>query len=283
MSETALSERVEALLHSRYGVTLRDRQRRAVARAIARRGAATCAKDAEAYVQLLSDVPGEGEQLLRECLVGVTSLFRDRDVWTGLGDAVVPALLRRFPGTLRALCVGVATGEEAWTLALVLQRLVVDGAQRDYAITATDVDPHRLRVARRGVYRIGAEDTVADPLRPTVSDSGVRTRGDRLEFGPPLSEHVTFEQHDLLGPTLVPASAVLASFPLVLLRNVLIYLDPPGRDHALARLARVLPEGGALVLGEAEHVPAALQSQLIPWRGLPPRSAIFMRVPASHR
>ena len=92
-----------------------------------------------------------------------------------------------------------------------------------------------------------------------------------------LRDRVRFVEHDFLGPQLAPRESVLPSFDLVLMRNVLLYFDDRSRALAGARLAAVVREGGALVLGHVESLPPGVAEAFEPFPGVDPASNIFRR------
>ncbi len=235
------------------GLDLADYRPAALAPRLEARAAALGLPDAAAYVERLREDPAELARLADALLVQVTSFFRDPDVFAALDAHVLPRLLRRAAREnrpLRAWSVGTSTGQEACSLALLLADLA-PAAGVPFEVLATDRSEAALAYARRGDYT-AAEVASLPPARAARLVRDARGGG-RLPDD--LRARIRFVRHDLLGPRLAPREAVLASFDLVLCRNVLIYLAPRAQALALARLAEVLPAGGALGLGLAEGVP----------------------------
>lgn len=226
-----------ALVSSRRGLDFRDYRRAAIERGIARRMRARAIPTLDAYGAALLDDDVELDALVGTLVVPLTAFFRDAPVFDALRMRVVPALARRF-GRVRAWSVGTATGEEAWSVAALLEERRHAGEMADWDVLGTDIDEASLATARAGRYA-----ALPEVFGPEGPDEGLRRR-------------VRFARHDLLGPTAAPAEALVASFPLVLCRNVLIYFDARLQEKALARLVAAVPEGGALVLGPAESAPA---------------------------
>lgn len=215
-----LLREVLALLVAMDGVELVRHRREALEALVhARRRARGLSE--EAYLEQLRDDPAERRELVAGARVAVTAAFRDPEVF----DALAALLRAHAPSApLRAWSIGTATGEEAWSLASILQQV---GA--DYTVLGTDLDPAAIAVAQAADY----------PLGQLVVSDAMRAR-------------VRFVEHDLLGPVLAPASTVVASFELVLLRNVLVHFAPDAIHLALDRVCRVLEPGGWLVLGRTE-------------------------------
>lgn len=270
----ALAEILD-LVAERRGLGFADWRRDAVARGVASRTAARGAASTAAYRALLDDEEDEVEQLVATLLVPVTSFFRDRPVFDALAGVVLPDLAARLaPGdVLRAWVVGVATGEEAWTTAILLGQLAAAQPGLRWEVLASDVSDASLDVARAGLYPVEALDDVPPERRGAAFElvDGRARVVDALRAG------VRFVRHDLVGARLAPTASVVASFHLLLLRNVLIWFEPRLQRIALERVRAVVEPGGALVLGPVESIPAALEPALRPYPGVPPELAVRRR------
>jgi chemotaxis methyl-accepting protein methylase len=134
---------------------------------------------------------------------------------------------------------GCATGEEAYSLAMLLDRVLPPGVP--WTVEGSDLDERSLETARAARYpaRVLPDIAAVGPARGTVSPAG-------FEVAAELRARVRFRRDDLTAP------AARGPFDLVLCRNVLIYFGPEGQALALASLARALAPGGLLVLGRAE-------------------------------
>jgi len=272
---------IVALVRERRGIDLRDRRTEPLERAVAGRVVATGAKGAAAYVDRLREDPAEVGRLAAAALVGATSFFRDPPVFEALERAVLPALFARAgrDGEVRAWTVGTATGEEAYTVAMLLAEAraalaTVDPGCCGFSVLATDVDEGALDVARAGRYPADGAGTVPARLRGRWLGPAV---AGRVEVAPELRSRVTFARHDVVGPRLAPREAVIAGFDLVLCRNVLIYFDGRLARNALDRLAAVLRPGGALVLGPADAPGAGPGPAFEPWPGPVREAPIYRR------
>jgi two-component system CheB/CheR fusion protein len=174
---------------------------------------------------------------------------------------------------LRVWAVGVATGEEAWSVAMLLAEAAGPGPAGRFEVLASDVDDSSLAVARHGRYPERAVAAIPSPLRARYLEAA----GAAWDVAGALRPYVRFAEHDLVGRVLAPREAVVASFALVLVRNVLIYFDRRLQHKALERLAAVLEPGGALVLGDAETLPAAFVGRFAPFPGVDRRLRIYRR------
>ena len=201
----------------------------------------------DAYLRYLGRHPTEHQKLVAAFLIKVTEFFRDRALFDELRDRILPGLIEEARGRreLRLWSAGCATGEEAYSLAILVSEMLGDDLeQMTVRIFATDLDPDAVAFARRGVYPAAALANVPPDLVArhfTMTDGAYevskRTRG-----------LVVFGQHDL---------AQRAPFPridLTLCRNVLIYFTPELQRRALHLFAFALRDRGYLVLGKAETV-----------------------------
>ncbi len=188
--------------------------------------------------------------------------FRDRVPFQYFADVMLPAPMARREETrrLRIWCAAAATGQEPYSLAMVLA-----GKERVLAgwtveIVATDFVEDALAKARKGVY---SQFEVQRGLPVTQLIKHFRQVGSAWEIDPALRDGVDFRAHNLLDDC-----GALGLFDVIFCRNVLIYFDEATKRAVLARLAGQLASDGTLVLGAAETV-----------TGL---SAEFMAVPEGH-
>jgi chemotaxis protein methyltransferase CheR len=191
-------------------------------------------------------------------LVRVTTMFRDPPVWRVLRERVLPAL-SEFP-VLRVWLAGCSTGEEAYSMAILLEEGGVAARSRVYA---TDVDEGALARARaaaypleqmreytRGYQRSGGAASLSDYY---VAGADAATMKDRLR------RRVVFARHNLAS------DGSFNAFQLVLCRNVLIYFCPAVQERVHELLSASLERGGFLVLGQREVVPRSLAARYEPW------------------
>jgi two-component system CheB/CheR fusion protein len=203
--------------------------------------------DFEQYRSYLGDHPDDVATLLNTILINVTSFFRDPEVWTFLAEEVLPDIVRtgRRRGIIRAWSAGCASGEEAYTLAMLLaEQLGMEEFRRRVRIYATDVDDEALRQARHAVYAEAAVRPVPPPLREKYFerlDSSYVVR-------PDLRRGVIFGRNNLVQ------DAPISRLDLLLCRNTLMFLDADAQRKVLAKFHYALDERGVLVLGTSEMV-----------------------------
>lgn len=197
------------------------------------------------YLRLLEDDPEEYGRLAASLLINVTEFFRDAKVMAYLRSHILPEIVAhaRASGELRIWCAGCATGEEGYTVAMLVLEALGEARQGiDLRIFATDVDTAALAVARRGVYPAAAIRNVpAAHLRRYFEP-----RGDGYEVTQEVRDLLIFGEHDLGQRPPFP------HLDLVLCRNVLIYFTAELQRRVLQVFAYALREGGWLVLGKSE-------------------------------
>ncbi|HSI06370.1 MAG: protein-glutamate O-methyltransferase CheR [Myxococcota bacterium] len=256
--EPAELAKVLTVVASRTGIDFRDYRPETLARGVAQRLVASRSKSVDAYVERLMGTPGEVAELTRAFLVPVTEFFRDAPVFQALATIVLPSFLwvRHPRQVLRVWSIGTATGEEAWSIAMLLEIGRQIYGYSDYEVVATDLDPTSLAIAERGVYQTSALANIPEPLRSQF----LIKNGDLTQIAPSLRPRVHFVSHDVVGRVLAPTRAVVASFDIILLRNVLIYFDRRLQEKALERVRSVIEDDGALVLGMVETLPVDLEA-----------------------
>jgi two-component system, chemotaxis family, CheB/CheR fusion protein len=233
-------------LREQTGIDFNSYKRATILRRLQRRMAATGTAKLRDYIRYLQAHPDEYQRLTSSFLIKVTQFFRDRDLFNHLRDIVVPQLIADARGRERELrfwSAGCATGEEAYSLAMLVADALGDEVdQFNVRIFATDVDGDAITFARRGVYPAAA----VSELPADIVERHFVKIGDGYEVRKRIRSMTVFGQHDL---------GQRAPFPrvdLTLCRNVLIYFTAELQKRALQLFAFSLRDGGFLVLGKAE-------------------------------
>lgn len=233
---------IEALLEEAIGLDSATVGRATVERAVRRRLEACGLPEAGAYLARLRRDPGELQALVDEVTVLETWFFRDRRPFELLRELVRRRWWPPRPQRpLRVLSLPCATGEEAYSIAMVLHELGYGPGTLQ--LEAVDVNVRALAVARRGCY--GEKSFRGD-------EEGYRARYFRrtaqgLEVDRRIRALVRFRQGNLLDP-----QGLAGPFEVVFCRNVLIYFSRPLQERALARLRALLAPDGLLFVGHAE-------------------------------
>lgn len=216
----------------------------------------------EQYAQRLESDADESRRLVERLTIKVSRFYRNAPVFDLLRSKLLPELAAgRAPRGLRLWCAGCGRGEEAFTLAMLLEEGCIQGR-----VLATDIDPAALQAAAEGAYRDEALVELPAALRERFLTRD--PDGRRWRVREALRARIEFCRHDLLGP-LQPRER---SFDLVACRNLVIYLQRDMHERALGQLRRALAAGGVLVLGEAEWPSPAVEDTLQP---IAPRLRVF--------
>lgn len=235
-----------ALVRQVIGVDFEQYRTPLIRRRIQRRMALLRLNELEPYLDYLRRHKEELEKLGQDLLIAVTRFFRDPEAWEALVAEVAAMLKQRSDGPLRAWVAGCGTGEEAYTLAIVLmEQLSTHGEISQMQIFATDASDELLARARRGVYpqAIG-RDLTSERLRRFFR----RGRDGTFQVIKPLRDACVFARHDLLRDPPFP------NLDLITCRNVLIYLKPPAQRRLTATFHYALRPQGLLMLGTADGI-----------------------------
>lgn len=217
-----------------------------ITRRIERRMSVNQISDFEEYVRYLQNYPGEVMALYRDLLIGVTNFFRDPEAMLELEEKWLPELLLRLnKREIRFWVAGCSTGEEAYTLAiLVKEAMEKAGISRDVKIFATDIDKDAIVTASMGIY----PESIAGDLPPNIMAKYFYHKEEKLQIARPLREMVVFAQHNLIK------DPPFTNIDLISCRNLLIYLQPVLQQKAFGMFNFSLNAGGLLYLGTSETV-----------------------------
>jgi two-component system CheB/CheR fusion protein len=237
---------IMALLNKHAGHDFSHYKDKTVIRRVQRRMQVERVESMAAYVERLRENPREREALFREMLIGVTEFFRDPPAWEALKTRVIAKLVahRGAADTIRVWVPGCATGEEAYSIAILLAEALAghDNPPR-VQIFGTDLDERAIETARRARYR--------KPLKGLSRER--RERWFLLENNvfSPVKE---IREMCIFSPQSIARDPPFSNLDLVSCRNLLIYLNAELQDTVLRKLHYALKPGGYLFLGLSESV-----------------------------
>ncbi len=202
-----------------------------------------------------------------------TFFFRDKTPFDLFKDVMAPELARKraAPARLRIWCAACSTGQEPYSLAILLEELRAEGRGLDCEIVATDISERVLEKARAGLY---SQFEVQRGLPIQMLMRYFEKTGDMWRASDRLRALVRFQKFNLLEEP-----RALGRFDIVFCRNVLIYFDAESKRAALERIASVLAEDGYLVLGGAETVMGVTDT----FAAAPDKRGLYMRNAKSRR
>jgi chemotaxis methyl-accepting protein methylase len=219
------------------------------------------------YARILDSDAREYDRLLDALTINVTRFFRNAEAWAALDAAVLPGLMEAARTPLQVWSAGCSSGEETYSLAILLHRRAAKAPRRarPVEILGTDIYRASLEAAAAARYPESAfADMPADVRRAYFpgADGAVPAEVRAL---------VRFARHDLLGD---PAPG--GPYDLIVCRNVTIYFDKRSQDALLAKFHAALAPGGMLMLGKVETLSIAQRGR---FETVDARERIFRRAP----
>ncbi len=261
-------ERLLEYVRDTRGFDYTGYKRPSLIRRFEKRMDAVGARSFEEYQARLGEDGTEFAHLFNTILINVTGFFRDAEAWAFLRQEVIPRILeyRTGPSPIRIWSAGCATGEEAYTVAILLaEALGEDEYRQRVKIYATDIDEVALAHARLAIFAPQQLESLSSELRERyfqVHDGGFLFRND-------IRRAVIFGRNDLLQDP--PISRV----DLLVSRNALMYFEPASQRRILSNYAFALQRKGFLMLGKAE----ALQSRTSLFEPFDLKHRVFVKNP----
>jgi two-component system CheB/CheR fusion protein len=243
--ETENFDRLLDHLRQARGVDFAAYKHTSLMRRVAKRMQTLGVSTYDGYLDYLQLHPDEFQPLFNTILINVTSFFRDPEVWAYIDTVILPQLLtnRRPPEPLRVWCAGCASGEEAYSVAMLLaERMGIDGVREHAKIYASDIDEEALTEARRATFKL----TDTADLPPRFLEQYFTVDGNVAAMNRELRRAVMFGRIDLLH------DAPISRVDLLLCRNTLMYFNSEAQARVLSRFSFSVNPEGFLVLGRAE-------------------------------
>jgi two-component system CheB/CheR fusion protein len=268
--ETTLDALLEFVNQTR-GFDFTGYKRSSIERRVAKRMADVGVDAYDDYIDYLELHSNEFAELFNTVLINVTGFFRDPPAWEYLATDVLPYLVgsRTDDTPIRVWSAGCASGEEAYTLAMVLARVLGDQGFLDRVkIYATDVDEEALEHARHGAF---APRQIEDVPQDALERFFERT-DQRYVFRKDLRRCVIFGRNDLVQ------DAPISRIDLLVCRNTLMYFTAETQSQVLRRFHFALDNEGVLMLGKSEM----LITHADLFTGVDLKRRVFRKVPGPH-
>jgi two-component system CheB/CheR fusion protein len=235
------------ILYKATGHDFKHYKTNTLVRRIQRRMQVLQLKFVEAYVERLQEKSEEIDALFKELLINVTSFFRDPSAFDELRLSVLQKALAKHPAAqkYRVWVAGCSTGEEAYTLAMIIREILSEMKQPpDVQIIATDIDEVALNTARRGSYAA----SIADDVNPERLKRFFVRKSGRYVVTKELREMCLFSSHNIIN------DPPFSQLDLLTCRNVLIYLGPHLQQKLIPVFHYALRPNGFLFLGTSESL-----------------------------
>jgi chemotaxis protein methyltransferase CheR len=246
---TADFNAIAKMLHAETGITLHEGKATLMYSRLGKRLRALGMADFRSYCELLEDPEGQEERgrMIRALTTNVTRFFREPHHFDHLRDTVLPPLLKAAErgGRVRIWSAACSSGQEPYSLALTVLRLLPNAASLDVRILATDIDTTVLEQAKAGRYSAEALSAVPGDLRTRHFE---KSQGE-WEASDALRRMITFRPLNLIG-----AWPMRGTFDVIMCRNVVIYFAEDTQVEIWNRFAPLLTPGGYLYIGHSERV-----------------------------
>lgn len=239
-------ERLFRVLRKRTGGDFSEYKLSTVRRRIERRMFANKIASLDDYVTHLEQSPREADMLFKDILISVTSFFREPEAFKAVGDIMAKVIEGKRDGeNIRIWVPGCATGEEVYSLAILLSETLGDGINRfGIQIFGSDIDQEAVNMARKGVY----PEASLEKVQPDIRGRYFTSHGSGFQVIKPIKDKIVFAKHDLVKDP--PFSHI----DLISCRNLLIYFNQSLQKRILSTFQYVLNAGGYLFLGKSETV-----------------------------
>ncbi|MGH9628742.1 MAG: chemotaxis protein CheB, partial [Bryobacteraceae bacterium] len=237
--------KIHDLIKRRAGHDFSQYKESTIIRRMERRMKAGQIRGVEQYVELLEEKPEEVDRLLKDLLIGVTQFFRDPEEFEALGREVIPKLFegKGEQDSVRACIVGCASGEEAYSIAILLCELASTlSSVPKVQIFATDIDERGLEIARKGRYPA----SVAEHVSPERLERFFIKEDGTYQIKRELREMCIFSNHSIIK------DPPFSRLDLISCRNVMIYLEVDLQRKVFPLFHYALRPGGYLFLGPSE-------------------------------
>ncbi|PKM68637.1 MAG: chemotaxis protein CheR [Firmicutes bacterium HGW-Firmicutes-2] len=218
-------------------------------RRIERRLAVNQIENMADYIKFLQQTPAEIEVLLNDMLIGVTSFFRDKDAFEKLEKEIIPKLFEGKPenSTVRIWCAGCSTGEEAYSIAILLREHLEELKMRyNVQIFATDIDRQAIAIARSGIY---SSSVIEELSSERIEKFFILEPGNSsYRISKSIREMLIFSEQSIIK------DPPFSRLDLISCRNLMIYLSSELQKKLIPLFHYALSPNGILFLGVSETV-----------------------------
>jgi two-component system CheB/CheR fusion protein len=242
-SEQGLKKLIR-LLHDEYGIDFSVYKQTTVLRRIERRLLMSDTQDFEVYVDHVAQNDDELHALHRDLLISVTQFFRDGEAFDLLQNEILPEMLKGHPDgeEFRVWVSGCATGEEPYSIAMLLTELMTPEQRLNVKIFATDVHRASLDTASAGIYRASSLSSVS----PERKNRFFTQVGEEYQIAKELRQMIVFAEQNVIK------DAPFTRLNLISCRNMLIYFQAAIQKKVISLFHFGLRTGGVLMLGPSE-------------------------------
>jgi chemotaxis protein methyltransferase CheR len=222
-------------------------------------------QDGSEYAMLLKSDSNEPSLLFKSFSINVTEFYRDAFVWQCLYSQIIPQILRTNVPPFKIWSAGCASGEEPYSLAILLKE-AIGTRNLKFNVIATDINTEALQQAKKGQYNSATLKNLSSEL---IKKYFIKVNDDRFDVNDELKQLVNFEQEDIL-------SFQINKVNLITCRNVLIYYDKSAQELIFKKFHNILIKNGYLVIGQDETMMGVSSAKL--FSCILPRERIYVRM-----
>jgi two-component system CheB/CheR fusion protein len=235
------------MIRKQTGYDFSNYKTNTIIRRIVKRKALNQIDSIDDYISFLQNHPTEIEKLYQDFFIGVTSFFRDKEVFNSIEKKVIPYLLKNciVKQEIRIWVCGCSTGEEAYSLAILFKEALEKNKQYvKVIIFASDIDKEAISFARNGMYT----DTILEHISPDRVKRHFINRENRFQLKKEIREMVVFAHHNVIK------DPPFSKMDLITCRNLLIYINSDLQKRIIPLFHYSLNNDGILLLGTSESL-----------------------------
>lgn len=240
---------IRRVVMEKTGIALAEHKRELVYGRLAKRLRAIGLDSFSRYCAYVQDHEDELHELVNAITTNLTAFFRESYHFDHLRESILPELMRSNADSrrIRIWSAGCSTGEEPYSIAMVVRDVIPASSNWDVKILATDIDTNVLNKAQAGVYAEERAKDIPVPLCRRFVAKGSGQNAGRIRMRDELRSMISFRQLNLMDPW-----PMKGPFDFIFCRNVVIYFDKPTQKILFDRYADILRPGGHLFVGHSE-------------------------------
>lgn len=248
-----------SFIQRQKGVDLSSYRKSFFLRRLRSRMQATGSENCLSYINFIEKDNDEFNRFLDTLAINVTEFFRDPEVFLAFRKVVIPEIIQRkkstYQGVIRIWSAGCASGEEAYSLAILVKDVLVEKDNFIVKIWGTDMDNEALKEAREAEYKL---DKLKEVTKEQLKNYFIRLDNGTYRLKEEIKQMVKFTKHSLIS------DSPLKSMDIIFCRNVMIYLNRQQQEILFKKFNQSINSKGYLVIGKVEVIWSDLKGLFIP-------------------
>lgn len=241
---------ISALIYDTCRINLHDGKRELVKSRLAKRMRALCLDGFPEYVEFVKENPDEFTQMVDAISTNFTTFFREPRHFEFLARELLPQFRSERKSRIRLWSAGCSSGEEPYSIAMMLRENIPDIDIKDCKILATDISTRMMQIAARGEYSDRSLSGIPARARSKYFEKAERQGGKTMyQASAALQRMIAFRYLNLIEPW-----PINGKFDVIFCRNVMIYFDKPTQQRLIERFHEALQPGGIFLIGHSESL-----------------------------